>query len=293
MPGRLLLASSLVSVALLVGLGLAFLATGSKLALAQAADSLADALTGLGLLWALRLSLQPPDEEHPYGHHGAQPIASLVVAMVVGALALEVLLDSVGALRTGQAAVLGGSVALGLSLKVAIKAVFVRLASSPRLLRDNAALRAFRLDARSDVIVGLTSLAGFVGARYGGWPMLDAWLALPVAVWIGVSGVMLAKESIELLMGTAPPRAWQEGLMKELLDRPQVRAVTEMKARSFGDRTQVWVEIRVDPHLTIGEGHDIGEEVEAYLLRREGISDAVVHVDAATGLPPPRTPTGG
>ncbi|MCA9655962.1 MAG: cation transporter [Myxococcales bacterium] len=287
MPRRLLLASSLVSVALLLGLGTAYLATGSQLALAQAADSLADALTGLGLLWALRVSLAPPDENHPYGHHGAQPIAALVVAMLVGALALEVLLDSVEALRSGRAALMGWSVATGIGTKVAIKAVFVRLASVPALLRANAALRAFRVDARSDVIVGLTSLAGFLGARYGDWPMLDAWLALPVAAWIGISGAMLAKESIDLLMGTAPPREWQDELVRELLEHPQVRAVAEIKARSFGDRTQVWVEIRVDPQLSVGEAHDIGEAVEAALRQREDIVDAVVHVDAAVGLDPP------
>lgn len=287
MPGRLLLASSGVSVALLAALGLAFAATGSKLALAQAADSLADALTGLGLLWALRLSLRPADEEHPYGHHGAQPIAALVVAMLVGALALEVFLNSIGALRSGQAATLSWSVAGALLTKVVIKAGFVGLASKPELLRANAALRAFRLDALSDVVVGLVSLLGFLGARFGGWPMLDAWLALPVAVWIGVSGLMLAKESVDLLMGTAPSREWQDGLVRDLLDRPEVRAVTDVKARSFGDHTQVWVEIRVDPHLTVGEGHDIGEAVEAYLLERPEVADAVVHVDAATGLPPP------
>lgn len=284
----MLLASSLVSVALLVGLGSVYVATDSKLVLAQAADSVADALTGLGLWWALRVSRRPPDADHPYGHHGAQPIAALVVAMLVGALALEVLLTSVSALRTGQPAVLAWPVAAGIGGKVVIKAVFVRLASQPRLLQTNATLRAFRVDARSDVIVGVASLVGFAAARYGGWPMLDAWLALPVGVWIGVSGVLLARESIDLLMGTAPPVAWQEALTQELLQQPQVRAVGEIKARSFGDRTHVWVDIRVDPHLTVGEGHDIGEAVEAYLQRREGISDAVVHVDAATGIAAPR-----
>ncbi|MEX1363407.1 MAG: cation diffusion facilitator family transporter [Nannocystaceae bacterium] len=288
MPTRLLLASGLVSVALLVGLGLAYAATGSKLALAQAADSLADALTGVGLLWALRVSRRPPDDEHPYGHHGAQPVAALVVAMLVGALAIEVLVDAVSALRTGHAAALGWSIAAGIGVKVVIKTVFVRLSSDPGLLQANATLRAFRVDARSDVIVGLASLVGFAAARFGDWPMLDAWLALPVAAWIGISGALLARESIDLLMGTAPPTAWQDALSKDLLLLPRVRAVGGIKARSFGDHTHVWVDIRVDPHLTVGEGHDIGEAVEAYLLRREGISDAVVHVDAAIGIAAPR-----
>ena len=45
--------------------------------------------------------------------------------------------------------------------------------------------------------------------------------------------------------------------------------------------THVWVEIRVDPQLTVGQAHDLGEAVERRLLAREGVCDAVVHVDAA------------
>lgn len=287
MASRLLLASSVVSVALLVGLGAAYLRTGSTLALAQAADSLADSLTGLGLLWALHVSRKPPDDEHPYGHQGAQPIAALVVAMLVGALALEVLLQAIEALTTDTVPALGWSIAAALGTKVVIKSVFVAFASRKALLRSNATLRAFRVDAASDVVVGVASLAGFFGAKYGGLPSLDAWLALPVAVWIGISGLSLARENIDLLMGVAPPRAWRDRLATAVAAIPGVRGVAGVRARSFGDGNHVWVEIRVDPHLTVGQAHDLGEAVEQQLMQHEGVCDAVVHVDAAVGTAVP------
>jgi cation diffusion facilitator family transporter len=290
MASRLLLASALVSVALLVGLGAAWLATGSALALAQAADSLSDALTGLGLLWALRLSRKPPDDEHHYGHQGAQPIAALVVAMLVAALALEVALQAIGALRAGAVPALGWSVAAALGGKVAIKLLFVRLASDATLLRQNAAVRAFRVDALSDVVVGSVSLVGLAGAYYLHMPSLDAWLALPVAAWIGISGFRLGRESIDLLMGTAPPRPWQEALRATVAAMPGVHGVATLRARSFGDGTHVWVEIHVDPELTVGRAHDLGEAVERRLLEREEICDAVVHVDAAEAAAAPPSP---
>lgn len=288
MASRLLLASSLTSVVLLAALAAAWVTTGSALALAQAADSLSDALTGLGLLWALRLSRKPPDDEHHYGHQGAQPIAALVVAMLVGALALEVASKAIGALVSGEVPALGWAAVAAIGGKVVIRLVFVGLASNRALLRQNSALRAFRVDAASDVVVGTTSLVGLVAARYGDLPSIDAWLALPVAAWIGVSGLRLARESIELLMGTAPPRPWQDELRDAVAGMPGVREVTALRARSFGDETHVWVEIRVDPELTVGQGHDLGEAVERRLLERDGVCDAVVHVDAAAGDAEPR-----
>jgi cation diffusion facilitator family transporter len=200
--------------------------------------------------------------------------------MLVGALALEVAREAIDGLISGAVAALGWSVAAAIGVKVAIKLLFVRLAGSRERLRRNATLRAFRVDAVSDALVGTASIVGLIGAEYGGMPMLDAWLALPVAVWIGASGVRLARESIALLMGTAPPPPWQDELRAVVASMPGVCRVAKLRARSFGDGTQVWVEIHVDPQLTVGQAHDLGDAVEQRLLDREEIVDAVVHVDA-------------
>ena len=54
------------------------------------------------------------------------------------------------------------------------------------------AVRALEVDARNDVLVGVVALGGFFAARYGsvGW---DAWLAMPIACWIGASGIGIVK----------------------------------------------------------------------------------------------------
>jgi len=287
---RLLLASSIISGLLLLGLVAAYLVTGSTLALAQAADSFADALTGMGLLWALRISRQPPDAEHPYGHQNAQPIAALVVAVLVCVLAVEVLIQAIETLVANAPPALGWPAAAALGSKVAIKIVFVALASREAMLRQNATLRAFRVDAASDVVVGVASLAGLAGAELAGIPSLDAWLTLPLTLWIGRSGLNLARENVQQLMGVAPPAAWRQQLSDAVAAIPGVRGVTEVRARSFGDSNHVWVEIQVDPTLSVGQAHDLGEVVEQRLLQHEGVADAVVHVDAAPGAP---TPAGG
>lgn len=285
MASRLLIASSLASVALLVGLALVYTATGSALVFAQGADSLADALTGLGLLWAWTVSRRPPDQKHPYGHQGAQPIAALIVAMLVGALAIEVVAEAVKSLLGHAEPSLDGSIAMVLGGKVLLKLVFVA-ASSTAAMRQHAAMRAFRVDAASDVVVCITALVGFFAATYGDLPSLDAWLALPMGGWIGVSAILLARENIDLLLGAAPAQSWQDEITASVAKMPGVRAVASLRARSFGDDLHVWIEIHVDPVLTVGEAHDIGEAVEQRLLAREGVSDAVVHVDAASHSPP-------
>ena len=280
-----LISTSAASSAILAGLlGWAYLRSHSDLALAQMADSVSDVFTSVALLWALRISAKPPDDSHPFGHHSAEPVAALVVAVLVGVLSAEVLQSAVRSLLHGRALQLGWSLVAMLMLKTGLKVVFAGLTRSARRTYEPA-VHAFHIDARNDVLLGLTSVAGFFGAKYGGQPSVDAWLALPVGLWIGASGVMLGWQSVQLLMGTAPPLVRQRALLLIAESLPGVVEVRALKARHHGTSIHVWLEIHVDPILTIRRAHDIGEAVESRLLEESDVCDAVVHVDGAQSRP--------
>lgn len=283
--GRRIIGASVgVSALLFVLLGAAHVAFGSELALAQAADSLADVLTASALIWAIRLSQRPPDRDHPFGHQSAQPIAALVISVLTGVLAAEVLREAIGAILAGSAPTVTTSLLAVLSAKAALKAVFAGLALSASRRRAPA-LYAFFIDARNDVILGVTSVVGLGLSTWLGIPTLDAWLAIPVAGWIAWSGVSLGRENASLLMGAMPTADRIDTIRSLARSTPGVRRVASVQARHHGNEIHVWLEIRVDPELTVREGHDIGEAVERRLLAEEDIYRADVHIDAATNEP--------
>jgi len=49
--------------------------------IADGLESAADVITGLVVYLGLRIALRPPDDNHPYGHGKAEPIAALVVGL--------------------------------------------------------------------------------------------------------------------------------------------------------------------------------------------------------------------
>lgn len=276
---RLVWASIFVSVPLAVCLVLLYVAGHSQIALAQAADSAQDVVAAFGLLWALRVSAKPPDESHPFGHQGAQPVAALVVAVFAALLGFEVLGKAISALVNGDHANLGWPVVATLCVKVVAKGILVTLALRQHRKRSSSALHAFAVDARNDVLVGVASIAGVIAVRFADVPSLDAWLAIPVALWIGYSGFMLGLESTRLLMGAAPASCRQEQLRAVAENVPGVTAISGLRARFQGDDVHVWVEVRVDPEISVRAAHDIGEAVEKALQGEPDVCDAYAHVD--------------
>lgn len=278
---RLAAANVGMSVVLLGGLATVYLLYDSLLALAQAADSMADAFTGIVLLYSVHVASQPPDDEHPLGHRRAEPIAALLAAMMAGVLAVEVLRSAIEALMAGSQPELAWPLAVVFGAKIAAKLVLAVAARRRRRSRDGPALQAIYMDARNDVLLSGLSLIGFFAAKYGadiGW---DSWLAIPVALWIGYSGLDLGRDNIKLLMGEAPSDERLAELEQIARSISGVRSVHGLKAQYLGNALGVMIDIVVDRGCSLKRAHDLGHAVERALLEEPDVIHALARLDIA------------
>ena len=281
----IVLASTVVSLALFGGLAATFVIYGSRLALAQAADSFSDIFTATALLVSMRIAAQPADDDHPIGHQRAEPIAALLAAVIAGVLAFEVVRDAIGVLLAGAAPALELPLVVMFCLKVVAKTAVAALAARRHRKDPSPALNALFVDARNDVAVGMIAVVGFFAARYG-WAGLDAWLAIPVAMWVGWSGFSLARENIVLLMGSAPPEARRELLMRAAREIPGVRSVHRLRARHHGIDLDVLLDVVVDEDLSVRAAHAIGAAVERRLLLEPDVCHAIAHIEVSDASEP-------
>lgn len=278
--GILSLSSLFFSALLVFALFTVYLRFDSQLALAQAADSLMDVFTATVLAFAIRVASQPKDENHPFGHSRAEPVAALITAVIAGVLAIEVGRSAIVALAQGREPMLEWPLAALFAGKLAFKSVIGLVGW--RMLKKGAGpgIEALTIDARNDVLINSLALIGFFAARYG-YPQLDAWLALPTVLWIGWSGWRLAADNIRLLMGEAPPHERQKELVALARTCPGVRDVPSLRAQHIGTKLHVHVEIALDETLTVRQAHDLGEAVRERLESEPDVGHATVHIDIA------------
>lgn len=256
----------------------AYLAYDSQLAFAQFADSLLDVVTAAVLAWTLRVSARPEDRNHHFGHKRAQPVGALVAAVLTGVLAAEVIQQAFGALLAGDAPEFDPLILWVFVAKVAFKFV-IWLVAARHASSVQPAMKALAMDARNDMLTSGAAIAGFVAADYGA-AQLDAWLALPLAVLIAWSGFQLAVDNVRMLMGEAPPEARQHEIIALANSIAGVRGQAELRAHYVGTEMHVHLRIEVDPALTVGAAHDIGEAVRLRLEAEPDISRCSVHIDA-------------
>src|SRR5688572_24724991 len=127
--------------------------------IADGIESLADVFSSLVVWSGLRLSIKPADEDHPFGHGKAEPIAAGIVALMLVAAAVLISVQSIQEIRHPHfpPAPFTLMVLIGV---VIVKEVMYRLASRVGRHLASTVIKSDAWHHRSDA---LTSLAAFVG----------------------------------------------------------------------------------------------------------------------------------
>jgi cation diffusion facilitator family transporter len=276
------------------GIGLNALLAAVKLAggilgntyalIADAAESMLDILTSV-LVWAgFRVAARPPDENHPYGHGKAEPLAGLAVALFIFAMAGWVAWHAVLEIRTPHHGPAWWTL-LVLAGVIVAKTWFSRRMSRQGEEVGSTTLGIEAMHHWSDAV---TSGAAFVGigiALWGGagWETADDWAALVGCVIIAYNGVNMGARALGDVMDTAAPQNFANEVRAIALAVPGVRALDKVRMRKSGLSHLVDIQVRVDGALTVREGHAIAHAVQDALLASapHRISDVTVHIEPA------------
>ena len=270
-------------VALKLGTGLA---TDSVAFLAEAAHSATDLVAALLTLFAVRVAIRPPDQEHHYGHGKAEHLAALGQSAFLLVVALAIGYESAHRLISGGSEGVDATWWSFLVLAIVIATDVARMISSDRSARryGSPALAANAVHFASDLAGSLAVLAGTILVATG-TPDGDAVAGLLVAALVIGLALRLLLQSVEVLMDRTSADAEQRirsalANLREPLELRRVR-VRHAAGRHFADLV-----VGVAPDKGVGQAHATADAVEDAVRDALGNADVVVHVE-------PVAPEGG
>jgi cation diffusion facilitator family transporter len=277
---------SLVVGILMLGIKMgAYVATGSATVLSDALESVVHVVATGFMFWCFRLSMTPPDEDHPYGHGRAEPLSVGFEGGMVAVAGLAIAWEALRGLWSGDAP---GELGIGLWLIAAAAAInlvlgwyLVRVGRST----GSSLLVADGQHVLSDVWTSLGVLLG-VGVmclvpdhRIRAW--IDGGVALLLAAFIVWTASKLIREAIAALLDEADPALLKRimGAIDEIRD-PRWVDVHQLRCRTAGDHVFVDFHLTVPGSWSVREGHDAVERLEGHLLSRLGRPGSVlIHLD--------------
>lgn len=245
--------------------------------IADSIHSLSDMLTSVIVWIGLRVGKKPPDKYHPYGHGDAEPIAGLIVSIVLGIIGFEFIRESVTEIITGSIYT-PGTIAI-IAVVVSIVAKYWMTFFVMKISREtrSPALMADACHHKSDFYTSIAVLIGVAGAR-AGFSILDPLAAILVSLWIIKIGFDLGRKNIRSLMGEMPSDEILDEIKRTTSGIKGIRNVHNVKVHYIGTQAFVTMHVNMDSKMRLSEVHEIATEVENRLKNKiECISYVIVH----------------
>ena len=255
--------------------------TGALSLVADGLDTLFDGLSNIIGLIAVRISSQPPDEEHPYGHRKFETLAALFIAAALFVTTWELATGAIGRLfdppplEVNQWSI--GALIFGAIVQAITGWWELRKA---RQLGSEVLLADARHTLAS-IGVSITVLIG-LGLVWLGYIWADPLVALIVAGVIGKIGVDTVRENVPALVDRAPLDATQIGHV--VAGVSGVESFHRIRSRGPVDDVAIDLHVRVSPQLSMQEANAISDEVRRRLLILPGVGDVTVHAEAQRGV---------
>ena len=271
-------ASVAVASLLIVTKAIAWWLSGSISMLAGLTDSLLDGVTSFLNLLAVHYALRPADEDHRYGHGKAESLAGMGQALFIGVSAVLIAFQAVERLKNPEpvgAPWIGiGVIVFSLVMTVALLMLQHRVIKAT----GSNAVRADSLHYRSDLMLNGSILLALVLASVG-FPQLDAWFGLGIAVYILWSAIQIGRESFAVLMDQELPSDISENMLSLACAVPGVLGAHDLRTRISGTVWFVQFHLELPGELTLSAAHTICDHAADAIRQVYPQAEVLVHAD--------------
>jgi cation diffusion facilitator family transporter len=268
-----------VNAALFVFKIFAGIAGNSNAMIADALDTLGDAMTSTGMLVGFKIAKRPADDGHPYGHGKAESIIAKLLAIFLIFLGFKVAYNSIHVMASHTVYVPGMIALAAAVLSIVVKLGLFHYTNMLGKKISSTAMTVYSWNIASDVFSSTAALVGIAGSRLG-YPIMDPLAALVLSFFVMRAGFTGFHRAYDELMDGAPAKSVIDGMRQIAMMNKDVRAIKDIKVRKMGLDLMVDMTIAVDKHMTVESGHRITDAVRDDIIKKiPSAREVFIHVE--------------
>jgi len=251
--------------------------SGSVSVISEAIHSMMDLLAAVIAFFAVRISDNPADEEHPYGHGKFENVSGVIEALLIFIAAIWIIYEAIHKLLI-KAPIENASLGIIVMTISAITNFFV----SRHLYRvakrtDSIALEADALHLKTDIYTSAGVAVGLILIWITGIRIIDPIVAILVAL-------LILRESYELLN-----RAYKPLLDTSISDK-ELKVIEkcihesnytyhDLKSRQSGRQRFIEFHLVMPGEVSLRDAHQKCDEIEDLIKSKISHINILIHVE--------------
>lgn len=254
------------------------LITGSIAMTTDAFNNLSDFANIVITYIALKLSLKPADEDHPYGHERFEIIAGFTVSLIMILIAVESIRTGIASFFHGGESMINIQVVAISAFAILLKFILMLVYRYYSTKLESPLLKTNEYDSLFDVLISCSLIVAYFLQPYVSLN-LDASMGVIIGIIIFVTAIGLLKDFISGLLGRKASDEEIEGILEILDNNTSIAGYHDLSIHSYGKfHKYALVHVEVDQHLSLIKAHKIIDKIEDDVLNKTGIS-LDVHLD--------------
>ena len=261
--------------------GLAGFFGNSYALIADGIESTTDIFASLLVLFGIKYSNRPADENHPYGHGRAEPLITFLVVGFLITSATIIAYESIGNIQTPHDLPQSWTLII-LGAIIIWKEYSFQLVMKRSIETNSSSLKADAWHHRSDAI---TSVAAFIGIAIAlvlgkGYESADDWAALFASCFILYNSYLIFRPALSEIM--------DEHLYDDLIEHirtvaARVEGIIDTEKcfiRKSGMKYHVDLHAIVNAEISVKQGHQLAHKLKD-TLRKEipELGHVLIHIE--------------
>jgi cation diffusion facilitator family transporter len=247
--------------------GLAGFFGNSYALIADAIESTTDIFSSFLVLFGIKYSNKPADENHPYGHGRAEPLVTFLVVGLLITSATIIAYESIQNIGTSHALPKSWTLIV-LGFIIIWKEYSFQTVMKKSLITNSSSLKADAWHHRSDAI---TSVAAFIGISIAlilgkGYESADDLAALFASFFIIYNSYLIFRPALAEIMDEHRYDDLAENIRKVSLNVKGIIGTEKCFIRKAGMKYHVDLHAIVDANITVKEGHDLAHKLKDKLI---------------------------
>jgi len=262
---------------LLIIKGIIGFTTHSQSMIADSVNSLSDIIASLMTFIGNKISSEPKDNDHNFGHGKAEYIFSLFISITMILVSLKLLIDSFLSLINKSYFEFSWILILVCCATIITKLILYFYTKAMFKKYDNILLKSNYKDHRNDCIVTTcTFISIILGLFEIYW--VDGLVGIGISIWILLTGIGIFNESYNVLMDISLDDKTKETIMTLVKEHKDIKNCYNLYSAPIGYKYFVVFTIAVDGNMSTYESHKLANHLEKDVEKLEKIDKAVVHV---------------
>lgn len=246
--------------------------------ISDAFNNLSDCLSCLITLAGYKLSAQPADKDHPFGHGRLEYLSSLVIAVIIVFVGLEFLKTSVEKLLHPEPVLFKTVAVAALIASIALKIWMYFFNTKLGKKINSSTMLATAADSLSDSITTGVTLISLFAALITDFPV-DGIIGILVSFLILKAAWDIMKDTIDTLLGKPADEETVQAMMDVVYSFDEILGVHDLIVHNYGPgkmMASLHAEVSADQDIMVA--HDKIDLIEKKLYEELHIM-TVIHMD--------------